>query len=347
MRAVLTDAAIPAFPDELAATAPPEARDGVRLLVARRGDGSTEHARFRDLARFLAPGDLVVVNTSATVPAALPTLDGRLVHLSTRLPGGAWLVEVRRPVGAGSAPFPDARPGERLPLPAGGAAELLAPYPLDRPHPAGVRLWLAALRVPVPLPAYLAEHGGPIRYGYAGDAWPLSAYQTVYATEPGSAEMPSAGRAFTPELLTALVARGVGVTPLVLHTGVSSQEPGEPPYPEWYRVPAGTAERVNATHAAGRRVVAVGTTVTRALETVTDRRGRAHPGEGWTDLVVTPARGVRAVDALLTGWHPAKASHLALLEAVAGLSTLVTAYREAIAARYRSHEFGDLALLLP
>jgi len=349
--AVLALPDLPAVPDVLAADGPPEARglarDEVRLMVSRRTTGTVQHATFRDLPEVLAPGDMVVLNTSATRPAAVPTLDGRLVHLSTRLPGGPWLVEVRRPRGQGSAPGAAARPGERIPLPAGGSAELLAPWPLDGRRPAPVRLWLAAVRLPAEVDAYLAAHGRPIRYGYASGAWPLEAYQTVYATVPGSAEMPSAGRAFTPELLTALIARGVGVTPLVLHCGVSSPEAGEPPAPEWYDVPLATADRVTAARAAGRRVVAVGTTVTRALETATDGAGRTHPGRGWTDVVVTPERGVRAVDALLTGWHPPEASHVALLEAVAGTALLRTAYEAAVDAGYRWHEFGDLHLILP
>jgi len=338
-------------PGDLVASGPPESRgltrDTVRLLVAAREAGTVEHATFRDLPRFLDPGDLLVVNTSATIPAAIPTLDGRLLHLSTRLPGGAWVVEVRRPLGDGSAAELGARPGERLVLPGGGGAELLAGYPLDRPHPDGVRLWLAALRLPQPLLHYLGRHARPIRYAYTVGAWPLRDYQSVFATEPGSVEMPSAGRGFTPELLTALVAKGVGVTPLVLHTGVSSQDAGEPPYAEQYRVPPETAARVNATRAAGGRVIAVGTTVTRALETVTGPDGRAAPGAGWTELMVTPERGVRALDALLTGWHAPEASHLALLEAVAGQEILRASYAAALAERYLWHEFGDLHLLLP
>ena len=177
--------------------------------------------------------------------------------------------------------------------------------------------------------------------------WPISAYQTVYGTEPGSAEMPSAGRAFTPELITGLMARGIAVAPIVLHTGVSSPEADEAPYPEPYRVPATTAALVNHTRGRGGRVVAVGTTVVRALETVADDRHVAHPGEGWTELVVTPERGVRVVDGLLTGWHEPRASHLALVEAVAGRELLERSYHAALDAGYRWHEFGDLHLILP
>jgi S-adenosylmethionine:tRNA ribosyltransferase-isomerase len=342
------------LPPELEAASPPEARglarDGVRLLLSRRGAERHEHARFRDLPALLAPGDALVINTSATLPASVSAARAEgtpvALHLSTRLPGGLWLVEVRRPHGAGSLPFTEARAGERLALPARGEADLLAPFPPDA-APTGSRLWLAALRLPAQPFDYLELHGQPIRYGHVDRDWPLACYQTVYATEPGSAEMPSAGRAFTAATITALAARGVEVVPLVLHAGVSSQEAGEPPHPEFYRVPVATARRLNAARAAGGRVVAVGTTVARALETAADASGRVHAAEGWTDLVIGPVRGVRAVDGLLTGWHPPRASHLALLEAVAGRPLLESAYREAIERRYLWHEFGDLHLLLP
>ena len=186
--------------------------------------------------------------------------------------------------------------------PAGGAT-LLAPY-------LGRRLWVADLQLPEPLLDYLAHHGRPIRYRHVTEERPLSDYQTVYATEPGSAEMPSAGRPFTPELVTELVARGIAVAPIVLHTGVSSLEAGESPYPERFRVPAATARLVETTRAAGGRVIAVGTTVVRALESAVRPDGSVAAAEGWTSLVVTPERGVRVVDGLLTGWHEPDSSHL-------------------------------------
>lgn len=267
------------------------------------------------------------------------------------------MVEVRRRCRAGSLPFPDARPGQSVPLPGGGRADLLSIFPADGgplgpstplSGPLGPsRLLVAHLVLPSALDAYLAEFGRPIRYGCPDSSWPLSDYQTVFATTPGSAEMASAARPFTPELVTALVARGVVFAPLTLHTGVSSQEAGEPPYPERYRVPEATAELVNSARAHGHRVVAVGTTATRALETATDASGRAHPGAGWTDLVVTPERGVRVVDGILTGWHEPEASHLQLLEAVAGRATVERSYAHALAGPYRWHEFGDVHLVLP
>ncbi len=338
----------PAFvlPPELEATEPAEVRgkgrDDVRLLASWRSNGRIEHHRFTELPDLLNAGDLVVVNTSATLPASLPALaaDGTEVrlHLSTPLPGTAWLTEVRR----GPKPDPTDRDGEVLMLPAGGQARLLAR------HAPGSRLWLTELTLPGATVAdYLLRHGEPIRYGYVKHPWPLSSYQNVYAREAGSAEMASAGRAFTPELITALVAGGVGVAPLVLHTGVSSQESHEPPYPERFAVPIDTARKVNATHAGGGRVIAIGTTVVRALETVADVARQVHPGHGWTELMVTPDAEVHAVDGLITGWHEPEATHLLMLEAVAGADLLEQCYREALATGYLWHEFGDVHLVLP
>lgn len=344
-------------PPELEAGEPAEARgldrDGVRLMVANRHEERLVHARFRELPRFLRPGDLLVINTSRTLPAALPAAtpegDQLELHMSTRLPRGSWLVELRRAEGSASAPYQGARAGQRIMLPAGGRARLTSPFePDDRP-PGGPahRLWVAEVHLPEQLFGYLARYGHPIRYAHVREAWPLSSYQTVFALEPGSAEMPSAGRAFTPELVTRLVAQGVVMAPVVLHTGVSSQEEGERPYPEFFRVPPATAGLANAVRAWGGRVVAVGTTVVRALESAADESGTVAAWEGWTDLIVTPDLGVRAVDGLLTGWHPAASSHLLLLEAVAGRALLEASYRAAVRERYLWHEFGDLHLVLP
>jgi S-adenosylmethionine:tRNA ribosyltransferase-isomerase len=168
----------------------------------------------------------------------------------------------------------------------------------------------------------------------------------VFATEPGSAEMPSAGRPFTPELVTRLVSRGVGIVPLVLHTGVASLESHEPPYEEYYRVPRHTAERVNATRRSGGRVVAVGTTVVRALETVTAADGTTVPGEGWTSLVVTGDRPLRSVQGLVSGFHEPRATHLSMLAALCGRAHLDRAYAEARRLGYLWHEFGDSHLIV-
>jgi S-adenosylmethionine:tRNA ribosyltransferase-isomerase len=337
-----------ALPPALEAGSPPEARgltrDAVRMMVAHRGDNSLVHANFSDLPTFLEDGDLVVVNTSGTLAAEIEgtAADGRslAVHLSTQLPADLWTVELRRD----GQPHFSGRPGDELSLPGGGHLSLLTPYAA---HQSGVRLWVASLVLPMPLLGYLSAHGSPIRYGYVQGDWPISMYQNVYATEPGSAEMPSAGRPFTPEVLTRLVARGVGVAPLLLHTGVASLEAAEAPYPEYYRVTPATARRVNDTRRGGGRVIAVGTTVVRALETVVDERGEVSPGRGWTETVVTPEHPVRAVDGLLTGWHEPEASHLAMLEAIAGRPLLEHSYEAAVAEEYLWHEFGDVHLVLP
>jgi len=335
-----------ALSERLEAHEPPEARglerDEVRMLVTERASGRVRDLHARDLPDVLDPGDLLVVNTSATVPAAFRArrADGTELdlHVSTPLPDSDHrLVELRHDGGS----FRAGRAGERLALTGGGVATPVAPYL------PGARLWVAELRLPAPLEAYLARHGRPIRYRHIHGEWPLDAYQTVYATEPGSAEMPSAGRPLSERVITALVARGVAVAPIVLHAGVSSLEEGETPGPEWYRVPAATARLVNATHAGGGRVIADGTTVVRALETTAGDDGTVAAGEGWTTLVVTPERGVRAVDGLLTGWHEPESSHLKLLRAVGGRDLVERSYEEALRRGHLWHEFGDVHLILP
>ena len=344
-----------AVPADLIADHPVEhegrRRDEVRMLVAGRSTGALVHARAADLPRFLDAGDVLVVNTSPTLPAAIPSVDGTaIVHLSTDLGGGRWVVEVRRPCGQGSRPQP-VNHRQRITLVGGAVVHLCRPY---SPAPAGgtPRLWEADVLTPVPLPAFLAGEGRPIRYGCTDTAWPIDAYQTVFASRPlgdpglGSAEMPSAGRPFTAELVGALHGAGVRFAPITLHTGVSSLEAHEPPYAERYRVPARTARLVNDARTEGHRIIAVGTTATRALETDAIA-GRAHPGRGWTELVITPERGLAVVDGIISGWHEPEASHLLLMEAVAGRPLLEASYREALAERYRWHEFGDIHLVIP
>jgi S-adenosylmethionine:tRNA ribosyltransferase-isomerase len=225
----------------------------------------------------------------------------------------------------------------------GGSVRLLAPYTRGR-------LWTA--RFTVEVVPHLLRHGRPIRYGYVDRDWPLSAYQTVFAPpvdriRAGSAEMPSAARPFSEAVVTRLVAGGIVVAPVVLHAGVASPEAHEKPYPERFDVPSSTARLVNDAHRAGARVIAVGTTVVRALESAADPHGLVHASQGWTDLVVTPARGVRVVDGLLTGFHEPAASHLAMLETVAGGVLLRNCYQRALDEEYLWHEFGDVNLLLP
>jgi S-adenosylmethionine:tRNA ribosyltransferase-isomerase len=359
------------LPAELEASEPPEARglarDEVRLMVSYRSDNRVTHTQFRELDTYLNAGDLLVINTSGTMNAALQArrVDGTVceLHLSTHLPADLWVVELRLPTETTTQPFYDAEAGELLHLPGGATATLHVPYSRQQvnmlsslPNTLSIpsmqkkghtRLWIATLQLPFPLQIYLARYGFPIRYGYVKQQWPASYYQSVYTTEIGSAEMPSAGRAFTPELITRLVARGMHIAPLILHTGVASLEEHEPPYEEYYRVPLETARLVNLARSTGKRVMAVGTTVVRSLESVTDSEGTTHPGEGWTSLVITPQRGLRAVNAMLTGLHEPCASHLAMLEALCGREHLKITYQEALSEGYLWHEFGDLHLILP
>ena len=330
------------------ATEPPEARglarDEVRLLVAR--PGRVEHATFHDLAGFLEPGDLVVVNTSGTLPSAVDGVragQNVTVHVSTGLDDGTWAVELR-PGPRADGPLGDVRAGDVVEL-VEGRLRVVDPWP-DR-DAAWSRLWRVRVLVPGSVPAYLGRHGRPIAYSYVRGDWPLRDYQTVFARDPGSAEMPSAGRPFTDRLVTDLVTAGVTVAPVTLHTGVSSLEVGEPPLPEPFSVPAATARLVEHTRSHGGRVVAVGTTVTRALETMAGPDGSVSAGGGWTYLVLGPDRPARVVTGLVTGWHEPGASHLQLLEAVAGPELVARAYDEARAAGYLWHELGDSALLLP
>ncbi|MEC4020902.1 S-adenosylmethionine:tRNA ribosyltransferase-isomerase [Streptomyces sp. H27-D2] len=230
-------------------------------------------------------------------------------------------------------------------LPDGGLLVLEEPL-----SPSGERLWWARLAGTAAGPL-LRRYGRPIRYGYTDRDQPLAAYQTVFATPSadgdGSAEMPSAARPFTAPLVAELVSRGVQFAPITLHTGVASAEAHEPPYPERFAVPVSSAWLVNAARAGGGRILAVGTTAVRALETAAGPGGVVRPDAGWTDLVVTPERGVRAVDGLLTGLHEPEASHLLMLEAVAGRELLCRSYAAAVERRYLWHEFGDVHLILP
>jgi S-adenosylmethionine:tRNA ribosyltransferase-isomerase len=346
------------LPPELEASAPPEARglrrDQVRLMVSNYSTDHVEHTRFYNLHKFLDDGDVIVINTSRTRNSALlaTRADGTLLelHLSIHFDDDLWTVEVRSMDEAGKTRhFEDMHESETLSLPGSASAVLQGPYVSDcndNSKPSET-LWLAKVYFPNDVDEYLARYGFPIRYNYVKERWPLSFYQTVYATEPGSAEMPSAGRPFTSRLLKRLESKGVKIAPLILHTGVSNLETHEPPYKEFYRVTPETAQMVNEARSSGKRIVAVGTTAIRALESVTNGDGKTHAGEGWTCLVITPQRGLRAVNALLTGMHEPEATHLAMLEALAGMSHIKVAYEEALCKGYLWHEFGDLHLILP
>jgi S-adenosylmethionine:tRNA ribosyltransferase-isomerase len=332
-------------PEHLAAVAPVEtrglARDQVRLMVSTpRGH---VHARFSDLPDFLLPGDLLVVNRSATLAASLPAA-GRLgtfiLNLSSSYGGGLWLAEPR---------WDAAHPGP-LPLERGEWIDVDGVrVRLVEPFPGLPRLWF--IHTDGDLQAVMRRAGRPIHYGYVQSPPDLSAYQTIFASVPGSVEMPSAARPFTCELLDRLSQRGVRTASIVLHTGVSSLEveseeiEAHPLYPEPFHVPGWTARLVNEARAKSRRVIAVGTTVVRALESAWDGNA-VQPGGGFTRLYVEPRRGVHAIDGLLTGMHDPVTSHLAMLYALAGKDFIQDAYAEAVREGYLWHEFGDSHLIL-
>lgn len=361
-------------PEELSARIPAEQRgpgldrDAVRLLVSRGTEVS--HHAFVELPRLLRAGDLLVVNTSPTLAAAVDGWIGHarvVVHFSTRGDDGRWAVELRDPDERGTTRARAGGPeGTEVRLP--GGVRLRLEEPLSA---VSERLWWVRVsgaggggaqgRATVGAAAgadagarvvgLLREFGRPIRYSYTERDQPLSVYQTVFALPSpggtGSAEMPSAARPFTARLVAELVSRGVQFAPVTLHTGVASAEAHEAPYPERFAVPEASARLINAVKAGDGRVVAVGTTAVRAVESAVGVDGAVRAREGWTDLVVTPERGVRVMDGLLTGLHEPEASHLLMLEAVAGRAAIDRAYTEALRGLYLWHEFGDVHLILP
>jgi S-adenosylmethionine:tRNA ribosyltransferase-isomerase len=325
---------------------PGRERDDVRLLVTS-GEAAITHARFVDFHRFLGRGDVVVVNDSATIPAAVAAnADGRelRLHISSAVSGTPRrLVELRIPDGIGSAPYVSATSNDLVQLPGGARARLVAPLLRSGKQP---RLWEAELTLPDTLHAYLTSYGEPIRYGYVSRAWSLDAYQTIFARVAGSSEMPSATRPFSWRLVRRMRDQGVSVVPLTLHAGVASLESDEEPGPEPFRISPTTARAINDARSSGRRVIAAGTTVIRALETAIRRDGRVEATEGVTSLVIEPSHQIRSVSGLLTGFHEPEASHLKILQAVAGDAAVARSYRSAVDEGYTWHEFGDVHLLM-
>jgi S-adenosylmethionine:tRNA ribosyltransferase-isomerase len=336
------------LPSEHAATEPPEAhgqrRDQSRLLVVDRVRQAIAHTRFDHIGEYLRPGDILVLNTSGTINAALPAhrLEGASVEirLSQRHGPQLWDCDIR--------PHDTVSPGETLRIGDGAlTAHVLGPR-ADLPY-----LWQVEFTGNTAgFDAAMRRYGRPIKYDYVPDEWDLSYYQNVYADVPGSAEMPSAGRHFTQELLASLRAAGVLTAALVLHTGVSSIDITEEQveqhrmYGEWYQLSAPAAAAINAARAAGGRVVAVGTTVVRTLESQADPDGTLRPGEGTTELYITPGYHFRIVDALVTGLHEAKSTRLVLASSLAGRDLMLRAYHEALERGYLWHEFGDATLIL-
>ncbi len=342
------------LPKELKCALPTEkrglARDEVRLMVSNRKTDKIHHAQFKDIGSFLQEGDVLVVNTSATLPAALdiqlPNGEAGRIHLSTRKSELKWVVEIRSIFENATHRYNGISIGNKFRLPKGGQVTIQQPFYKENHSENHLYLWEGKFDVPIPMEDYLIQYGKPIRYDRLSANYPLDYYQTVFSSEMGSSEMPSAGRAFTPELVAQLIIKGIQFAPILLHTGVSSLESNEQPYPEFYKISETAASLLNLAKKENRRIIAVGTTAVRALESATNNKGRVMTCEGWTNLCITPERGMRITDGLLTGFHEPSASHLLMLGALANLSHLQLCYDEALKQRYHWHEFGDLHLIL-
>jgi S-adenosylmethionine:tRNA ribosyltransferase-isomerase len=335
------------LPPELIAQEPAEPRDSSRLLVLDRGRGALEDRRFADLPELLRQGDCLVANRSRVIPARL---------LGVRADGGAPVeLLLLRPVGAERwealvRPGRRCRVGARLEL-AGGAARALVVgegspgtrvVALEAPWPA--RELLERHGLP-PLPPYIARHDAP-------KPEDRERYQTVYARDDGSVAAPTAGLHFTPELLARLEGRGVAVHYLTLHVGPGTFRPLRGERVEEHRmdaeavdIPEATARAVEQAKHEGRRVIAVGTTTTRALEWAAGDDGRVRAGTGEADLFIRPGHRFRIVDALVTNFHLPRSSLLVLVSGFAGRDVVLRAYRHAVAARYRFYSYGDAMLI--
>jgi S-adenosylmethionine:tRNA ribosyltransferase-isomerase len=340
------------LPPELAADEPPErrgiARDKVRLMVIDRRSGDVEHTRFDHFGDFLHDGDLLVFNSSRTLPASLsgcveqgPCIE---IRLAEHLPDDSWLALL---VCKKGDPFSC---GLRAKMQVDLGEDLTATIHEHDEHIP--RLWkLRFSKQGSELLNAFYRVGRPIRYEYVSAPWGLDYYQTVYAREPGSAEMPSAGRAFTWRLLFDLQRRGVETAYIVLHTSLSSYLDDEvdaqhPASEEEYFVSERAADKINQAHARGGRVIAVGTTVVRTLESAVDEQKCVRPAHGYTKLHIRANHALKAVDGLLTGLHEPEASHLDLLTAFLPAQKIKEAYEEAVRRKYLWHEFGDLNLIL-
>jgi S-adenosylmethionine:tRNA ribosyltransferase-isomerase len=340
------------LPPELSAKEPPERRgllrDQVRLLVVKRLTGEVIHSRFDRLSDFLIPGDLLVFNSSRTIPASLTgwvaSDDLRVeVRLAEHLADDSWLaLPLFR---AGDQSRPCLRAGSMIDFGRGLHAEV------EGSDSTNSRLYKMRFSTGgTELLDLIYRLGKPIRYEYAAAPWDLDFYQNVYSKEPGSAEMPSAGRAFTWKTLLRLGRQGIRIAYLTLHTGLSSYMDDEldrkhPASEEEYFVSDQTAEKVRSAHQTGGRVIAVGTTVVRALESAAEECGHVQPGHRYTRLTIKSGYPLRVTDGLLTGLHEPSASHLDLLSAFLSPKRIRKAYEEAIRLRYLWHEFGDLNLI--
>jgi S-adenosylmethionine:tRNA ribosyltransferase-isomerase len=334
------------LPGELIAQEPLPERDASRLLVACRETGTIVHARFAELSQWLRPGDLLVRNETQVIPARL---------LGHKESGGSMeLLLVERDPADGqlwrclARSAKPARPGCRLLFAAGIAGEVVADHGEGwrtvRFHSPGELLRLLEAAGEVPLPPYIQ------RPPAAADR---DRYQTVYAREPGAVAAPTAGLHFSDATFAALAARGVEVSGLTLHVGPGTFLPVRTErldehrmHGERFVVPPDTAAAVNRARSQGRRVVALGTTSTRALESAVDAEGRLQPGDAVTHLFVRPGFRFRVTDALITNFHLPKSTLLMLVAAFAGRELILEAYRQAVAERYRFFSYGDCMLIV-
>lgn len=333
------------LPEELNAKEPPERRgirrDYVKMMVLDKTTGQTNHTQFYHLDRYLKKGDLLVLNASRTVPAVLKSqkeMDGTEVEirLAHRKNESIWEA---LPVSG------TVKKGDVIRFSPTLTATIIeqsdeTPFVLLAFNLCCSSLFNQIYRL-----------GEPVRYEYIQEPWNLDYYQTVFATIPGSVEMPSAGRAFSWELLFRLQKKGVKIAYITLHTGLSyllddKWHKGPDTNFENYEVPKETAEMILETKRSGGKVIAVGTTVVRTLETVAREKGILLAASGWTNLYITENTKLEVCDGLITGMHEPEASHLQLLSAFVDREKLYDAYTDAIQQRYLWHEFGDMNLIL-
>ncbi|MFK7936460.1 MAG: S-adenosylmethionine:tRNA ribosyltransferase-isomerase [Saprospiraceae bacterium] len=338
------------LPNHLACPKPTElrniSRDDVRLLVTS-DNGVEEHTYFRNFTDYLKAGDVLVVNTSATQLAAFPIVlpngkKGR-IHFSTQMNNTEWLAEIRVIKGNKTVRWQAGEVNMVFELAAGLTIQLKSNFYESRTM---LNLWRVEIKTVRDFQSYRNEYGQPIRYENLDKPYPLDYFQTFFSFHAGSSEMPSAGRGFTPELIDKLLQKGVVFAPILLHTGVSSLEENESPYPEYFEVNPITAAILNHAKSNDNRIISVGTTAIRAVESATNEVGKVISQKGHTNLYIKSDYQMKTVNSLLTGFHEPKASHLHMLQALAGVRHIARAYTAAIDHAYYWHQFGDLHLIL-
>ena len=339
------------LPEPLACPKPTElrniSRDAVRLLISS-GNGQIEQAKFKNLPDYLNEGDVLVVNTSATqasaFPVLLPNQRQGVVHFSTPISNNNWLVEIREIVGDTTVRWREGHNNQVFQLPGKASITLKSKFYQDREL---LHLWSVEFTANENFQQYAKVHGRPIKYQNLNNGYPLDYYQTFFSDRPGSAEMPSAGRGFTQSLVNNLLAKGIVFAPILLHTGISSLEEHESPYPEYFEIDAVSASALNYAKGKGHRIIAVGTTSVRAVESATNRRGVVVPFRGHTNMYIKSNDPMKTINGLVTGFHEPRASHLHMLQSLAGREHIQRAYQYAIKEEYYWHQFGDLHLILP